>query len=137
MLHNISVKQLVILITDNCTLSVLCCDQLSIQNHDTDGREQEDEAAMEGDGEGGEGVGGEGVEGEGGDEARHLPNPEASQDTELVATGSAWEGRGEASQEPGSPHLARKSTWSQGTCSSGDLQRRAPLCPGGMYGWSC
>ena len=48
----------------------------------------------------------------------HLPNPEASQDTELVVTGAVWEGggrgRGEGSQDPESPHTPRKTNWSQG-----------------------
>ena len=54
----------------------------------------------------------------------HLPNPDASQDTELVATGPVWEPgeeggvRGEGSQEPESPHLTpRKTAWSQGQLS--------------------
>lgn len=50
----------------------------------------------------------------------HLPNIDASQDTELVITGGEWESRGEgrgvpSQGEPESPHLtSRKATWSQG-----------------------
>ena len=80
---------------------------MCIQIRDTDEREPEEgETVMKGVGEG------EGEEGEG----EHLPNPQASQDTELVVTGAGWEEGERSSQEPESPHLtSRKATWSQGT----------------------
>ena len=47
----------------------------------------------------------------------HLPNLEASQDTELVDTGAAWEPgeeeeEREVSQDPESPRLTPRKNWS-------------------------
>ena len=103
----------------NPGLTITCpIGKLSVQNPDADDLQLEVEATDGGgEGEGGDGVSGEGGEGDtGGEEGvLNLPHPEASQDSELVVTGTAWEGGGEPLPEVESPHLARKMpNWSQG-----------------------
>ena len=86
--------------TEVCTVQSMCTSVHSgrlVQDRDTDEQETEEDAMMEGDRvQGGEGGGGEG-EGEEGRESEeremaHLPNPEASQDTELVVKPSWSQG---------------------------------------------